>query len=314
LSAADSLLIYLFRQNRREADNVPALTDNYGFLSPDLVFARGMAISDILDILTRTCELHGSLLQTQEVRQGGENKTKNAYQFTHFSRFHLAIRFEVRLWDISNASLCKKLLPQCPCDGEHLLEFSKMGGCAFRWKHLFSAIAKCLAAETAGVDSLTTDCIEHKASPLPTLDSQHLDSDMEEDWNGCVEQSSIDNMLRLIENGTLESQYAAVCALVQSCVTKEACNHLISSGFLQAAKPILERMPTNQQAMELALIQCVLLVIATCISVSNDGKSAVIEDSSLCHRIATLRESRSPQLFTQDHASLASLVGTVQCN
>jgi len=281
------------------------------------VFARGMAISDILDTLIRTCELHGSQLQTQEDQQDGEGGNKsNVYRFTHFSRFHLAIRFEVRLWDVSNASLCKNLLPHCPHDGEHLLEFSKMGGCALRWKHLFSAIAKSLAAETASVDS-SIDRMQHNASAPPLLDSRHLDCATEQGWSGCdevVEEGAIDNMMRLIENGTLESQYAAVCALVQSCVTKEACSYLISAGFLQAAKPILARIPSSQQAMELALIQCVLLVIATCISVSNDGKSAVVKDASLCHSLAALRESRSPQLFTQAHASLASLVGTVQCN
>jgi len=277
------------------APYAPKLTDQAGFVSRDRVFCTGVDVARVAQILRAQCVAHDCTVD--------DNGKQLQFNATHFSRAFLSLDFEVRVWNVTDASLCRSLLPQCPAQSAYVIEFQKLSGDAFRWQEFYTQLAGSLVG--------AADCFFQPTSfrpPAPQLDFDML-SDDEEDVAPLDTQPCMDNMVRMMQ-GSHESQHAAITALVQCCVTKESCDQLVASGFLEVAQTILNQVALFKDdvpAAQVPLLRCILLIISTVVNSSEACRATVTQHASMCQCVSELH-FRSPSMFTRELTPLAQLV------
>lgn len=277
------------------APYAPKLTDQAGFVSRDHVFCTGVDVARVAQILRAQCVAHDCTVD--------DNGKQLQFNATHFSRAFLSLDFEVRVWNVTDASLCRSLLPQCPAQSAYVIEFQKLSGDGFRWQEFYTQLAGSLVG--------AADCFFLPASfrpPAPQLDFDML-SDDEEDVAPLDTQPCMDNMVRMMQ-GSHESQHAAITALVQCCVTKESCGQLVASGFLEVAQTILNQVALFKDdvpAAQVPLLRCILLIISTVANSSEACRATVTQHASMCQCVSELH-FRSPSMFTRELTPLAQLV------
>lgn len=268
----------------RTDEGAPALTDGWGFVSRTRLFSSGCGDGHafhILQAVKRCCQGKDCSVESM-----GDYKI----ELSHFSRKHLSLRFEVRAWRVQSKSHVKKVLPDCPSEATHVLEFTKLSGCSFKWRELFSSIGNTL---------LQTDTCFFGDVPVPPPDFSAMElSDTEED---TVEEgpSDMDNFVHMLKAGTVESQLAAMSAVLQYCVSKQACDQLVTSGFLQVAHAVMAQTHQNE-----TLLRCILVAMSSVVAHSEEGRTAVSQNSDVCDSLRNC----SPQYFTRECEPLVRLI------
>jgi len=265
-----------------EEEGAPALSDDWGFVSRTRLFHSGRRhriASHILQAAKACCQAKDCAVESAEDYK---------LEFSHFSRKHLSVSFEVRVWRVP----CKgqvTVLPNCPSEATHVLEFTKLSGCPFKWRGLFSLIEAALLQQDR--------CFFGEARvPPPDFSAMELD-DVEDD--SVEEGPSVDNFVYMLRAGTVESQLAAMSAVLQYCVTKRACDQLVASGFLQVAHAVM-----GQAHRDETLLRCILLAMSSVVAHSEEGRVAVSQNSAVCDSLRNC----SPQYFTRECAPLVRLV------
>jgi hypothetical protein len=276
----------------------PLLTDAAGFVSRDRVFCMEGNVGHVAELVQKQCAEHACVVSAVDPQQ-------QIYTFSHFSRTFLSLEFEVRIWKVADSSRCRIVLPECPSGSQLLVEFHKLSGCSFRWKELQQRIFDALTSNSAhGFLSLST-----RAPPKPDLSSMSLDDDEDDMTLAEEQQVCMNNMVNMLQ-GPLESQQAAAIALVQFCVTKQACDQLVACGFLKAAQTILHQVVSHKDDVppaQLPLLRCILLTIVQAAACSDVCKSAVVQNTSVRECVGNLHAC-NPNMFTHELAPLAQLV------
>jgi hypothetical protein len=282
-------------------EHAPILTDAAGFVASQKLFCRmGANVKDIKNAFVAVCEARDCVREpSEEICAGfscGKRKRESQAEplrFAHFSRAHFRIAFEVRVWRIADRSCCMNVLRDCPEEAGYVVDFQKVEGCSSRWADLFSSIAASL------LDVRGSQFFGRRPSPAPRLNHLALDDEEDDKYDAS---EGLDCMVRMLSEGTLESQHAAVQSVVQYAVTKQACDQLVESGFLKAAFKIAgDRLSyADMISSELTLLRCILLVVSSVVSLS--GKSAVAESG--INTFVTSIQVSNPNVFTREHAPL----------
>jgi hypothetical protein len=284
-------------------EHAPVLTDAAGFVASQRLFCRmGADVKDIKNAFVAVCEARDCVREPSEEEECagiscGKRKRESQAEplrFAHFSRAHFRIAFEVRVWSIADRSCCMNVLRDRPEEAGYVVEFQKVEGCSSRWVDLFSSIAASL------LDARGSQFFGRRPSPAPSLNHLALDDDDEDDEYDASE--GLDCMMRMLSEGTLESQHAAVQSVVQYAVTKQACDQLVESGFLEAALKIAgDRLSyADMVSSELTLLRCILLVVSSVVTLS--GKLAVAQRG--IDAFVTSIQDSNPNVFTREHAPL----------
>ena len=185
------------------------------------------------------------------------------------------------------------VLRDCPEEAGYVVEFQKVEGCSSRWASLFSSIAASL------LDARGSQFFGRRPSPAPSLSHFALDDDEDDEYDAS---EGLECAVRMLLQGTLESQHAAVQSVVQYAVTKQACDQLVESGFLEAALKIAgDRLSyADMISSELTLLRCILLIVSSVVTLS--GKSVVAERG--IDAFVTSIQASNPNVFTREHAPL----------
>jgi len=272
----------------------PKLTEMAGFVSREQLYCNEVDVARIAQVIRAQCAAHDCAIDSSDKLQ---------FTATHFSRAFLSLEFQVNVWNVADRSLCPKLLPHCLKRSVHMIEFHKLSGDAFRWKEFYAQLAGSIVEVADGFFLPSS-----YRPPMPQLDTNML---LDEELSPLDLQPCMSNMVHMLQ-GSHESQHAAVAALVQCCVTKETCDQLISSGFLQVAQTILHQVAVFKDcvpASQIPLLRCILLVISTVITCSEACKTAVARDVGMCQSVSALH-LRNPKMFTRELAPLAQLVSS----
>jgi len=234
---------------------VPSLTDDGCYVSQTRLYCEAGSHQHIVKAVLNQCGSHDCVLDTRE----GEHK----FVFSHFSRAHLSIGFDVRLWKVSECS--KTTLPDCPVEAAFVLEFSKTSGCSFRWMKLFSSIATAILK--------SGPCFFGQiASPTPDFSMALDDEDIVED--SASDLDAVDDLMHMLKEGTAESQLAAISACLHYCVTKQQVDQLVACGFLEVASTCMRAHHHHDE-----LLRCILLVVSSVVALSDEGKFIVSQHS-----------------------------------
>jgi hypothetical protein len=276
------------------------LTTAAGFVSCHHLFCGAEAdVERMVEACVVACESHDCEKKDGE---GGSQWMR----FTHFSRAHFNLAFEVRVWSVpegSSGSCCGVLRgEECPAGAAYVVEFHKMEGCSSQWTDLFSKIG-CVLLDGAG-----SPFFGRRPQPAPKL-LDFAPEDERDDACGAESECAQDDVnlfVRMLSEGSPESQQAAVSSMVHHAVTKQACDQLVESGFLEAAFRIVAGpMPMPHTTADLALSQltllrCILLVVSSV--VTHSGTSAVAGGG--VGAFVTSLHASNPSVFTRDHAPL----------
>ncbi len=274
------------------------LTDQVGFISRDRLFYAGADIVHIAKIVKEQCVAH----DCEVVEEGSHFR----FSCTHFTRAYLSLEFEFRVWNIVDTMRCRNVLPDAPDEHSYLVEFHKLGGCSFHWKKLFARLsaaiidtAGCLVGHGGSTPSTGPNLLDFKVLQFQH-ESEHLDIEHE--------QSCISSLLRML-GGPIESQYAAATAIVQSCITKQACDQLFACGFLEVAQKMLHQISRREDfipAVKVATLRCILLTISTMVSCSKECENAVVQNG-LKRQCANILQDCNPTIFTPELKPLVQL-------